>query len=247
MTVRPALAGAAILALLLTGCAGASAPGNGRTDAAGSTSETTPMATPEPTVTPEPTGTPEPTPTGDPVPAVTSIVLHPRTIDFLAADGTTVDSTALVDSPDDAAELITEARGTAPTVEEATEERGFCGLPTTYSTWPGGIILIARPDGSPWWRDIAAYFVRLEGSGHNGVTFQTAGGYTVGEVVTEDAGVPGTMRTLESEDKSIQQRFISELGAPDPGEYDAWGVVAYGHDWVIDEIWAPNELDHGRC
>ena len=243
MPLRPALAGGAIIALLLTGCAGTPEPETSpRTAASGTTART---ASPEPTATPEPspTSTPVGEGTAGPIPAVTAIVLHPRTLDFLAADGTTVDSVALTE-PDDAAKIISHVLEVSPAVEHL--DNGYCGEPSTVSTWPGGLILTERSDGSEWWSGVARYFVTFEGPGYDGVSFQTEGGYKVGDRVTADSGVPGAMRTLDA-DGSLFMKFATELGDPNPPERQGWGVIASGYDWVIEEVHAPAPLDIGRC
>jgi hypothetical protein len=242
MTLRPALAGAAIIALLLTGCASTPEAEN----SVRATGSSTGIATPAQTETPEPaatvtpatespatetpaTATPEtqPSPTAAPVadeiPEVTAIVLRPHSIDFLAADGQKVDSAATNGSADEATKVISYVLGEGPVV--TSRNQGHCVPPSTVSTWPGGLMLTERLDGRVWPND-ATYQVLVDGAGYGGVSYQTAGGYTVGDRYENTSGL-------------TDHWFAAEIGNPEAHEVGHWGTMVLASDNVITLIKSP--------
>jgi hypothetical protein len=240
MTLRPAFVGAAIIALLLTRCAGTaeSAPG------------ATATSTPTPSGTPDATGLATPGSTGepaiDPVPAVDSIVLHPHAIDFLTADGTAVDSVSMDAPADDAKEAITLVLKTSPSV--GLTDREVCGNSSRISTWPGGLSIVERPGEGTWWTGMSEYQVILEGQGHGGIRFEAAGGYGVGDPFTSDAGVSGTLGSTENDSPKVTfQWFAAEVANPDAPELERWGVSVTGVNWVVDRITSPKNVFAESC
>jgi hypothetical protein len=228
MTLRPALAGAAIIALLLTGCANPPE----RDNSPRATASSAPITTPEQTETPEPTETPTtatPTPSppsapvADEIPEVTAIVLRPHSIDFLAADGQKVDSAATNGSADEAKKIISFVLGEGPVV--TSTDRGDCILPTTVSTWPGGLVITERLDGRVWPND-ATYQVLIDGAGYGGVSYQAAGGYEVGDRYENTSGF-------------THHWFAAEIGNPEAHEVGHWGTMARATDDVITLIKSP--------
>jgi hypothetical protein len=244
MTLRPALAGVAIFALLLTGCASTPKSDAGSFSTASGDAEVTP--TPTPTVTTEPAPAPVNAPVVDPtvapIPLVTSIVLHPNTIDFLAADGTTVDSANLSGSADEAAKAISDVLKTPPTVE--TIDQAWCGAPGKTRTWPGGLLLIELTDAYSSWTPVPSQFiVTLHGSGHGDVTFEGAGGYKIGDHIPDAAGVPGTqIYAVDDSPPTTWQKFAAELNDPKAPEHQAWGVIVSSTNNVVDVVSTPWHL-----
>jgi len=245
MTLRPALAGIAIIALLLTGCADMPERENRPRAAASSVPAATPEQTataeqtampeqtamheqrvmPEQTETPEPaaTATPEtaPSPTIAPVvdeiPEVAAIVLRPHSIDFLAADGQRVDSAAMNGPADQAAKIISYVLKESPVV--TSPGAGPCILPSKVSTWPGGLVITERLDGY-FWPERASYQVLIDGPGYGGVSYRAAGGYRVGDRYETDTGF-------------TDHWFAAEIGNPEAHEVGHWGTMALARDNVI--------------
>jgi hypothetical protein len=246
MTLRPTLAGVAIIALLLTGCAGTPNSDTSSRSTVSSTGEVAP--TPTTTVTLEPTATSEPAsapanvagdPTVAPVPAVTSIVLHPNTIDFVAADGTTVDSADLSGSADEAANVISYVLKAQPTVK--TGDQAWCGAAGKTRTWPGGLLLIELRDAYSSWTPVPSQFiVTLHDSGYGDVTFEGAGGYKIGDHIADDAGVPGTQTyAVDDSPPTTWQKFAAEVDDPKASEHEAWGVIVSATNNVVDIVSTP--------
>jgi len=185
-------------------------------------------------------------PVADAIPAVTSIVLHAHTIDFLAADGTKVDSAAMNGPADQAAKIITYVLKTSPTVE--LTDAAECARPYKVSTWPGGLAITERRDGSAWWEGRATYRVVLTGSGYGDVAYESAGGYTVGEPIDSDTGVPGTQGNTEANSlESPYEWFAAEIGNPEAPVTGHWGVMVAARDNVITMVWSPAYVVGDDC
>jgi len=187
---------------------------------------------------PSETSDPTPTPTVEAPAPVTTVVLSGASVASVDAAGTTVQTKPYSDGAEVAVALLVDATGEEPVVSEVAES---CAAAHTSYEWDGMQLVD--------WADAPQFAIVVSGATVGVVRIEAAGGYAVGDDVTQFVAAQSAQNVGRFDD-SGRQLFVSfdTVDTVTSGEYTSpLGAVGLVESGTLSSIVSPGEWSSFLC